>query len=64
MNSSYLVSQPSTHKTHIGQSILSPVLLYGETTQGFMTADLKPAKVAVEPFSHDHWSATQIRLFL
>ena len=32
--------------------------------QGFMTADVKPAKVTVEPFSYNAQSASQIRLLL
>jgi hypothetical protein len=64
MNSSRLVSGLSTPKMHTDQSVLSPRLLHGETTQGFMTADFKPARAASEPFSHDHQSARQIRLLL
>ncbi|KAH9029425.1 hypothetical protein EDB85DRAFT_1867188 [Lactarius pseudohatsudake] len=62
MNSSRLVNQPPPPNMHIDPSILSPRLLYGETTQGFMTADFRPARAAVEPFAHDHQSASQIRL--
>ncbi|KAH8980307.1 hypothetical protein EDB92DRAFT_1937150 [Lactarius akahatsu] len=62
MNSSRLVNQPPPPNMHIDPSILSPRLLYGETTQGFMTADFRPARATVEPFSHDHQSASQIRL--
>ena len=64
MNSLPLVSQLSTPKEHIDQSVLSPRLLYGETTQGFMTADFKPARMTVEPFFRDDQSAAQIRLLL
>ncbi|KAI9450273.1 hypothetical protein BJY52DRAFT_1357697 [Lactarius psammicola] len=62
MNSSRLVDQPPPPNMHIDPSILSPRLLYGETTQGFMTADFRPARATVEPFAHDHQSASQIRL--
>ncbi|KAH9039451.1 hypothetical protein EDB83DRAFT_2411806, partial [Lactarius deliciosus] len=64
MNSSHLVSQLSPPNMHIEPSILSPRLLYGETTQGFMTADLRPARATVEPFVHDNQSASQIRSLL
>ncbi|KAH9031719.1 hypothetical protein EDB84DRAFT_1578728 [Lactarius hengduanensis] len=64
MNSSRLVSQLSPPDMHIEPRILSPRLLYGETTQGFMTADFRPARATVEPFVHDHQSASQIRTFL
>ncbi|KAN0134237.1 hypothetical protein V8E53_008009, partial [Lactarius tabidus] len=64
INSSRLVSQPSPPETHIDPSALSPRLLYGETTQGFMTADFRPARATFEPFSHDHLSASKIRLLL
>ncbi|KAI9443992.1 hypothetical protein H4582DRAFT_2095349 [Lactarius indigo] len=62
MNSSRLVNQPPPPNMHIDPSILSPRLLYGETTQGFMTADFRPARATVEPFTLDHQSASQIRL--
>ncbi|KAH9171607.1 hypothetical protein EDB89DRAFT_1906886 [Lactarius sanguifluus] len=61
MNSSHLVSQPPPPNMHIEPSILSPRLLYGETTQGFMTANFRPARATVEPFVHDNQSASQIR---
>ena len=64
MYSSRLVSQPSPPNVHVDKSVLSPRLLYGETTQGFMTADFKPARAVVESFSHDHQGAAQIRLLL
>ncbi|KAI9437934.1 hypothetical protein BJY52DRAFT_1381767 [Lactarius psammicola] len=64
MNSSRLVNQPSPPNVHIDPGVLSPRLLHGEKTQGFMTADLRPARVVVEPFSHDHQSASQIGLIL
>ncbi|KAI9450278.1 hypothetical protein BJY52DRAFT_1215556, partial [Lactarius psammicola] len=62
MNSSRLVGQLSPPKMHVNQSVLSPRLLYGETTQGFMTADFRLGRPTVEPFSHDHQSAYQIGL--
>jgi hypothetical protein len=62
MNSARLVSQPSPPKMHIDPSVLSPRLLNGETMQGFMTAHFRPARSTVERFSHDHQSASQIRL--
>jgi hypothetical protein len=64
MNSSRLVSQPLPSNMHMDPSTFSPKLLYGETTQGFMTAHFRPARSTVEKFSHDHQSAAQIRLLL
>jgi hypothetical protein len=64
MNSSRLVSQPLPSNMHMDPSTFSPKLLYGETTQGFMTAHFRPARSTVEKFSHDHQSASQIRLLL
>ena len=64
MNSSHLVSGQSTTKKQLDQSVLSPRLLHGETTQGFMTADFRPARATSEPFSYDCQSARQIRLLL
>ena len=64
MNSLHLVSLHSTPKVHIDQSVLSPRLLYGETTQGFVTTDFKSARTTFEPFSRDDQSAGQIRLLL
>ena len=64
MNSLHLVSGLPSLKKHLNQSVLSPRLLHGETTQGFMTADFKPARATSERFSHDHQSAHQIRLLL
>ena len=63
MNSPLLVNQP-THGVHFDPTILSPKLLFGETIQGFMTAEFKEAKVLVDHFSRDHQSAQQIRLLL
>ncbi|KAF8270133.1 hypothetical protein EI94DRAFT_1572289 [Lactarius quietus] len=62
--SSRLVSQPAPPKVNIHPSVLSPRLLYGETTQGFMTAQFRPVRATVDRFSRDHQSASQIRLFL
>ncbi len=64
MNSSRLVSQLSPPKMHIDPSVLTPRLLYGEKTQGFMTADFRPARATAESFSHDRQSAAQIGLLL
>ena len=64
MNSSRLVSGRSTPKIHLNNRVLSPRLLHGETTQGFMTADCKPARATYEPFSHNVQSASHFRLFL
>ncbi|KAI9455154.1 hypothetical protein BJY52DRAFT_1122135, partial [Lactarius psammicola] len=61
MNSSHLVNQPPPPDMHIDPSVLSPRLLCGEITQGFMTANYQQAKTTVEPFSHDDQSASQIR---
>jgi hypothetical protein len=64
INSSHLVNQVSTPKMHIDQSVLSPRLLHGETTQGFMTANFWPGRATSEPFAYDNQSARQIRLLL
>ena len=64
MSSSRLVSERSPPKIYIDPSVLSPRLLYGETTQGFMTAHFRPVRATVERFSYDHQSASQIRLLL
>ncbi|KAH9023376.1 hypothetical protein EDB85DRAFT_2184321 [Lactarius pseudohatsudake] len=64
INSSHLVNQLSPPNMRIAPSILSPRLLYGETTQGFMIADIQSARVTVEPFVHDYQSASQIRTLL
>jgi hypothetical protein len=64
MNSSRLIDQPLRSNMDIDPSTFSPKLLYGETTQGFMTAQFRPARSTVERFSRDHQSAAQIRLLL
>ena len=64
LNSSHLVSQLPIPKVHIDQSVLSPRLLYGETTQGFVTTNFKSARATYEQFSRDDQSAAQIRLLL
>ena len=64
LSSSRLVSERPPPKIHIDPSVLTPRLLYGETTQGFMTAHFRPVRATVERFSHDHQSASQIRLLL
>ena len=61
MNSSRLVSGLSTPKKHLDQRVLSPRLLHGETTQGFMTTNFR---TTFEYFSHDHMSASQIHQLL
>ena len=63
MNTPLLVNQPS-RGVHFDPTILSPRLLYGETKQGFMTAEFKEAKMLVDHFSHDHQGVQQIRLLL
>lgn len=63
MNSQLLVNQP-LHGVHFDPTILSPKLLCGETTQGFMTAEFKEAEMSVDRFSRDHQDVPQIRLFL
>ncbi|KAH9959519.1 hypothetical protein BJV74DRAFT_984284 [Russula compacta] len=64
MNSPLLVRRPPPPKMHLDPKILSPRLLHGESMQGFMTAKYKQGKTLVEPFTHDHQSASQIRLLL
>ncbi|KAI0298432.1 hypothetical protein B0F90DRAFT_1818621 [Multifurca ochricompacta] len=62
MNSSLLVEQHPPPGVHVDPKVLLPSLLHGEKVQGFMTAEFKPAKTVVEPFSLDHQTADQIRL--
>ena len=62
MESSLLVHQQPA--IEIDDKDLSPRLLYGETMQGFMTAEFKQAKTLVENFDYSNLSALQIRLFL
>jgi hypothetical protein len=64
LSSSILVSQPLPPKVHIDPDMLSPRLLYGEKTQGFMTAHFRPVRTTGEHFSRDRQSASQIRLLL
>ncbi|KAI0292619.1 hypothetical protein B0F90DRAFT_1671124 [Multifurca ochricompacta] len=62
MNSSLLDSLPPPTGTRIDPNVLCPTLLHGEKVQGFMTAEFKPGKTIVKPFSLDHQTADQIRL--
>ncbi|KAI0297435.1 hypothetical protein BC826DRAFT_166673 [Russula brevipes] len=64
MKSPLLVNQPPPPKLRVDRDVLSPRLLRGETMQGFMTAKFKRAKRLTDYFSHDHQSASQIRLLL
>ncbi|KAI0295672.1 hypothetical protein B0F90DRAFT_1820352 [Multifurca ochricompacta] len=61
MNSSLLVEQHPPPGVHVDPKVLLPSLLHGEKVQGFMTAEFKPARTVVEPFSLDHQTADQIR---
>ena len=61
MNSPLLVHPQPSPRVHTD---LSPRLLHGETTQGFMTAEFKQAKTLVEKFVHSDLSASQVRLLL
>ena len=64
IKSSLLSTQPSPTLTNTFLSTLTPRLLYGETTQGFMTTHCWPARATIEPFSYDNKSARQIRRLL
>ncbi|KAI0292593.1 hypothetical protein B0F90DRAFT_1645427, partial [Multifurca ochricompacta] len=57
-----LDSLPPPTGTRIDPNVLCPTLLHGEKVQGFMTAEFKPGKTIVKPFSLDHQTADQIRL--
>jgi hypothetical protein len=62
VTSQYLVDPPSPLRIPIDPRALSPRILHGETAQGFMTAEFKPADRLVEPFTLDHQSDSQVRL--
>ncbi|KAF8491332.1 hypothetical protein F5888DRAFT_1057818 [Russula emetica] len=64
MDSSLFVDQRPPPRIHVDHKNLSPRLLYGETVQGFMTAEFKQAETLVEKFSHRDQSDSQIRLLL
>ena len=64
MDTPLLVNGQPPPRIHIDQKELSPRLLYGETMQGFMTAEFKQAKTLVNRFLHHDQSAAQIRLLL
>ena len=64
MDSPLLVDQRPPPRVHVDYRNLSPRLLYGETVQGFMTAEFKQAETLVEKFSHRDQGAPQIRLLL
>ena len=64
MDTPLLVYGQPPPRIHIDQNELSPRLLYGETMQGFMTAEFKQAKTLVDKFLHHDQSAAQIRLLV
>jgi hypothetical protein len=64
MDSPLLVDQRPPPRIHVDHKNLSPRLLYGETVQGFMTAEFKQAETLVEKFVHRDQSDSQIRLLL
>jgi hypothetical protein len=64
MDTPLLVHGQPPPRIHIDQKELSPRLLYGETMQGFMTAEFKQAKTLINKFLHNDQSAAQIRLLL
>lgn len=64
MESPLLVDQRPPPGIHVDHKNLSPRLLYGETVQGFMTAEFKQAEILVEKFHDRDLSASQIRLLL
>jgi hypothetical protein len=64
MDSPLLVDQRPPPRVHFDHKNLSPRLLYGETVQGFMTAEFKQAETLVEKFVHRDLSDSQVRLLL
>jgi hypothetical protein len=64
MDSPLIVDQRPQLRIHADHKNLSPRLLYGETVQGFMTAEFKQAETLVEKFVHRDQGASQIRLLL
>jgi hypothetical protein len=64
MDSPLLVDQRPPPGIHADHKNLSPRLLYGETAQGFMTAEFKQAEILVDKFNRRDQSASQIRLLL
>jgi hypothetical protein len=52
---------PSAHADHQN---LPPKLLYGETMQGFMTAEFKQGEILVKNFDRRNLSAPLVRLLL
>jgi hypothetical protein len=63
MDSPLLVDQRPPPGIHFDHKNLSPRLLYGETVQGFMTAEFKE-EMLVEKFVHRDYSPSQVRLLL
>jgi hypothetical protein len=59
-----LVHKQPPPGVHIDHKDLCPRLLYGETIQGFMTAEFKQAKKLEEKFDLSDQSASQICHFL
>jgi hypothetical protein len=64
MDSPLLVDQRPPPRIYVDHKNLSPRLLYGETVQGFMTAEFIQAEALVDKFVHLDQSASQIRLLL
>ena len=64
MDSPLIVYKQPPSRIHIDHMDLCPRLLYGETIQGFMTAEFKQAKTLIENFFHRDQTASQIRLLL
>lgn len=64
MTSPHLIAPPTQPNVQVDASLLSPRLLCGEKTQGFMTTNSLSVKVSVEHFFRDHQSAPQIRYLL
>ncbi|KAN0136073.1 hypothetical protein V8E53_005933 [Lactarius tabidus] len=64
MTSPHLVAPPPQPNVQVDAGLLSPRLLCGEKTQGFMTTNSLLVKVSVEHFFRDHQSASQIRHLL
>jgi hypothetical protein len=64
MDSPLLVDQLPRPGIRVDIKNLSPRLLYGETVQGFMTAEFKQAETLVEKFAHRDLSDSQVRLLL
>jgi len=64
IESPFFVHHQPPQTTHADDPDLSPRLLYGETMQGFMTAEFKQGEILVKNFVHRNLTAPLVRLFL